>query len=356
MVDDASWYITVKFLKAKSEAADKIKEYFAYLMARGKTPCALRMDRGTEFVNEDLRTWCNSQGIKFQLTTPYSPSQNGVAERMNHTLVELLWAMLAASELPEFLWEPAVAHAAYVQNLAYMKFLPNMTPYQIWHRRKPNVAHLHKFGAPVWILSQAQHVIWKMLPKSQHHTYVGHDDGSKAIKYYNAVTRNILTLRNLCFLVPSISSPSEELAIEPGMDDPPHEGEPERDTQSVNPIGRAPENDHIDVNAPRKTRGVQVDYRYLNDPFLDKEEAGVSIVHEESYAAVPNDECRSLREAKQSPEWPEWEKAICTKLDQLKKMGTWRLVDKPSGVVAIANKFVFVKKRDKDGRLVKDKA
>ena len=325
-------------------------------MARGKTPCALRMDRGTEFVNEDLRTWCNSQGIKFQLTTPYSPSQNGIAERMNHTLVELLWAMLAASELPEFLWEPAVAHAAYVQNLAYMKFLPNMTPYQIWHRRKPNVAHLHKFGAPVWILSQAQHVIWKMLPKSQHHTYVSHDDGSKAIKYYNAVTRNILTLRNLCFLVPSISSPSEELAIEPGMDDPPHEGEPERDTQSVNPIGRAPENDHIDVNAPRKTRGVQVDYRYLNDPFLDKEEAGVSIVHEESYAAVPNDECRSLREAKQSPEWPEWEKAICTKLDQLKKMGTWRLVDKPSGVVAIANKFVFVKKRDKDGRLVKDKA
>jgi len=79
-------------------------------------------------------------------------------------------------------------------------------------------------------------------------------------------------------------------------------------------------------------------------------------VHEESYAAVPNDKCRSLREAKQSPEWPEWEKAICAKLDQLKKMGTWRLVDKPSRVMAITNKFVFAKKRDKDGRLVKYKA
>jgi len=170
------------------------------------------------------------------------------------------------------------------------------------------------------------------------------------------VTRNILTSHNFRFLVPSISSPSEELAIEPEMDDPPREGEPERDTWSVNPVGRAPENDHIDVDAPRKTRGVQVDYRYLNDPFLDEEEAGVSIVREESYAAVPNNECCSLREAKQSPEWPEWEKAICAKLDQLKKMGTWRLVDKPSGVVAIANKFIFAKKRDKDGRLVKYKA
>ena len=75
--------------------------------------------------------------------------------------------MIAASELPEFLWEPAIAHAAYVRNLAYMKFLLNVTPYQIWHGRKPNVSHLCEFGAPVWILSQGQHVIRKMLLKSQ---------------------------------------------------------------------------------------------------------------------------------------------------------------------------------------------
>jgi len=167
MVDDASRYITVKFLKAKSDATAKIKDYLAYLAVRDKTPCALRMDRGTEFVNEELRTWCHSQGIRFQLTAPYSPSQNGVAERMNRTLVELARAMLAASELPEFLWEPAVVHAAYVRNLAYTKFLPDATPYQIWHGHKPNVAHLREFGAPVWVLSQGQHVIRKMLPKSQ---------------------------------------------------------------------------------------------------------------------------------------------------------------------------------------------
>ena len=263
--------------------------------------------------------------------------------------------MLAASELPEFLWEPAVAHAAYVRNLAYTKFLPNATPYQIWHRHKPNVAHLREFGAPVWILSQGQHIIRKMLPKSQRRAYVGHDDGSKAIKYYNAATRNILTSRNFRFLVLSTSTPSEELAIDPGMNDPPCEGEPESDTRSVDPAipRRAAD---IDMDAPRKMRGIRVDYRYLNDPFLDEEEAGVSIVRAESFAAVPDDECRTLREAKQSPEWPEWEKAIHTELDQLKRMGTWKLMEKPSGVVAIANKFVFAKKRDKDGKLVKYKA
>jgi len=153
MVDDASRHITVEFLKAKSEAIARIKNYIAYLTTRDKTPCALQMDRGTEFVNEELQTWCNSQGIKFQLTTPYSPSQNSVTERMNCTLVELAQVMLAASVLPEFLWEPAVTHAAYVRNLAYTRFLLHATPYQIWHRRKPNVTHLHEFGAPIWILS-----------------------------------------------------------------------------------------------------------------------------------------------------------------------------------------------------------
>ena len=48
------------------------------------------------------------------MTALYSPSQNGVAERMNRTLVELAHAMINAAKLPEFLWEPAVAHAAYV--------------------------------------------------------------------------------------------------------------------------------------------------------------------------------------------------------------------------------------------------
>ena len=128
----------------------------AYLKARGRSPCAIRMDRGTEFVNEDLRTWCHSQGICFQMTTLYSPSQNGVVERMNHTLVKLARAMITDSKLPEFLWEPAVAHAVYVRNLSYTKHTPNVTPYQLWHNRKPDVSHLHKFGAPVWILAQGQ--------------------------------------------------------------------------------------------------------------------------------------------------------------------------------------------------------
>jgi hypothetical protein len=126
----------------------------------------------------------------------HSPSQNGVAERMNRTLVELGYAMLITSELPEFLWEYAVAHVAYLRNHTYVKHLPTSTPYQGWFGAKPDISHLREFGAPVWVLLQGEKGQRKMLPKSKRRAYVGHDDGAKVVRYYNVETRKVLTSRN----------------------------------------------------------------------------------------------------------------------------------------------------------------
>jgi hypothetical protein len=75
---------------------------------------------------------------------------------MNRTLEELSHAMLGDSKLPEFLWEPAVAHVAYIQNMSYMKHNPLAMPYQLWHGSRPNVSNLQEFSAPVWVLSKGQ--------------------------------------------------------------------------------------------------------------------------------------------------------------------------------------------------------
>jgi len=85
------------------------------------------MDRGTEFINNELKTWCHLHGICLQMTAPYSPSQNGVTERMNHTLVELSCAIIKASNLPEFLWELAIMPTAYVQNRSFTTVEPLLT-------------------------------------------------------------------------------------------------------------------------------------------------------------------------------------------------------------------------------------
>ena len=82
-VNDAERFSTTEFLKQKGEASQKVKEYLTHLTTQGRKPKAIRVDRGKEFVNDDLKTWCQQQGIEIHMTVPYSPSQNGVAEWMN---------------------------------------------------------------------------------------------------------------------------------------------------------------------------------------------------------------------------------------------------------------------------------
>lgn len=130
------------------------------------------------------------------VTASYSPSQNGVAERANQTLVELAHAMINAQHVPEFLWEHAIEHASYIRNRSYTCTLKGEMPYEIWHGLKPSVAHLREFSTPVWVLLQGQAQQCKILPKSKQRLYVGHEDGPQAIKYYNADVRKVLTSHN----------------------------------------------------------------------------------------------------------------------------------------------------------------
>ena len=72
----------------------------------------------------------------------------------------------------------------------------------------------------------------KMLPRSHRWAYVGYDEGSKSVKYYNAETRGILTSWNFKFLTPSNSSPPEVILINPESKGPSLEGECEENTRN----------------------------------------------------------------------------------------------------------------------------
>jgi hypothetical protein len=104
-----------------------------------------------------------------------------------------------------------------------------------------------------------------------------------------------------------------------------------------------------------------MDYHHLHDPFSDDEDDeeivnAAAAVCDETFSVAANDGKPTLKEARKSDEWPEWEKAIQAELAQLKTMGTWKLVPKPKNAIPIANKWVFTKKRNKAGQLTKYKA
>ena len=74
-----------------------------------------------------------SKGIFHELSVPHSPEQNGVAERMNHTLMQSACSMLSHGGLPNKYWAEAVATAAYVRNrLPTATINEDKTPYERW--------------------------------------------------------------------------------------------------------------------------------------------------------------------------------------------------------------------------------
>ncbi|GKG39457.1 retrovirus-related pol polyprotein from transposon TNT 1-94, partial [Tanacetum coccineum] len=68
----------------------------------------VRTDRGTKFLNKTLHAYFKEEGIEHQTSTPRTPEQNGVVERLNRTLVEAARTMLSASKLPLSFWAEAV--------------------------------------------------------------------------------------------------------------------------------------------------------------------------------------------------------------------------------------------------------
>jgi hypothetical protein len=199
-IDDYSRHCTIKLLTKKSEAFEMVKGYLAFIERHlGFLPKAIRADNGGEYVNNDLKSWLNQRGILLDPTAPYSPQQNGIAERYNRTLADLIRAMLCAKKLPKILWGVAALHAGYLRNRADTRSLPDMTPMERSSRKRPDVASFQEFGTPVSILHQGVGRD-KLDPRGDIHIFVGFEDGPPAIRYFDITTQQVKISRNYHFL------------------------------------------------------------------------------------------------------------------------------------------------------------
>ena len=145
--DDFSRYRRVYFMKEKSEVSSKLEEMLAEARTSGNTVKELLSDNGLEFDNEKVRKILQQHGVKQRLITPYTPQQNGCAERDNRTLVEAARAMLYAhSNLPKRLWAELVNTAAYIINRTGASAVEGKSPFELWFGKKPSIKHLKVIG------------------------------------------------------------------------------------------------------------------------------------------------------------------------------------------------------------------
>ena len=102
-------------------------------------------DRGGEYISNDFSQFCAEHGIIHEVTPPYSPQSNGVAERKNRTLTDLMNAMLESADMPYEWWGEAILTSNFVLNRVVIKNR-EVTPYEGWNRRKPNINFLRTWG------------------------------------------------------------------------------------------------------------------------------------------------------------------------------------------------------------------
>ena len=89
IIDDFSRKSWVYFLKHKNEVFGTFKQWKNLLEKQtGKQVKRLRTDNGLEFCNLEFNQFCKDEGIVRHRTVRNTPQQNGVAERMNQTLLE----------------------------------------------------------------------------------------------------------------------------------------------------------------------------------------------------------------------------------------------------------------------------
>ena len=76
----------------------------------------LRSDNGGEYTSNEFKSYCSEKGIRHEKTAPGTPQQNGVAERMNRTIVEKIRCMSRMANLPKSFWGEAIVTACYLIN------------------------------------------------------------------------------------------------------------------------------------------------------------------------------------------------------------------------------------------------
>jgi transposase InsO family protein len=147
-IDDFSKRTWVYFLKLKSKVFDKFLAYKALVENQsGHQIQKLRIDNGGEYVNNNFTSYCIAQGIQMKHIVPYTPQQNGVAERKNCTLKEMVNCMIQSKGLILKYWAEAINCVNYIFNRTPTKALKNITPEEAWTKIKPDVSHFHVFGS-----------------------------------------------------------------------------------------------------------------------------------------------------------------------------------------------------------------
>ncbi|GJS40494.1 retrotransposon protein, putative, ty1-copia subclass [Tanacetum coccineum] len=110
-----------------------------------KTIKSLRSDRGGEYMSQEFLDHLKEHNIIAHQTPPYTSQHNGVSERRNRTLLDMVHSMMSQTTLPKSFWDYALESAARILNIVLTKKVDKI-PYEVWHGPAPKLSYLKVWG------------------------------------------------------------------------------------------------------------------------------------------------------------------------------------------------------------------
>jgi hypothetical protein len=196
---------------------------------------------------------------------PWTPQQNGVAERRNRTLLEMVRSIMAQANLPISYWGDAILTAAYILNLVPSKLVPS-TPYELWIGKKPDLSNLRPWGSAGFV-HDTSHKYGKLGLRGKKCIFIRYSEHSKGYVLIGEQPDGSITevkSRDVDFIenkFPSRGEIDKDLTLYEMMD--PNEGAPSSLVENQEEILETPRDSGSDLQ-PSESAPLEEDHNNLS--------------------------------------------------------------------------------------------
>ncbi|WZZ73743.1 hypothetical protein YC2023_085113 [Brassica napus] len=199
-IDEKSKYTWVTLIQSKDMVLDAFKNFQTHICNHFNAKLKiLRSDNGGEYTSQAFKQYLSQHGITHQKSCPYTPQQNGVAERKNIHLMEVARSMMLHTNVPKRFWSDAVMSATYLINRTPTKVLNDLSPFEVLNKTKPSLDHLCVFGCLCFVLIPGEQRN-KLDAKSSKAMFIGYSPTQKGYKCYDPESRRVCVSRDVNFV------------------------------------------------------------------------------------------------------------------------------------------------------------
>ena len=373
-IDDYSRYGYVYLMKHKSESFEKFKEYKNEVENQlDKRIKALRSDRGGEYLSNEFNTYLKEHGIIPQLTPPGTPQWNGVSERRNRTLLDMVRSMMCQTELPLYFWGHALQTAAHTLNIVPSKSVEK-TPHELWMGKPPNISFLKVWGCEAYVKRM---ISTKLEPKADKCFFIGYPRETKGYSFWHRSTNTIFVKKGAVFLekefLERIKSGDSRMTLEETQEDlqvSDHEMNDIQDDHEISheaplisgstsniPLTRI-EHESIPQEIVEEVQEAQYEsqeHKELRRSTRDRRRPEFYMgLHE--VLVIDTEDPLTYEEAMERKDSKSWQEAMESEIQSMYDNQVWNLVDLPEGKKIVRNKWVFKRKIDMNGNITTYKA